>query len=87
LPRHCGELRCVADSDLRFYPLRPNQPQVLCRRQSAPATPLPMTERDDQNPQFANRCRPGDHPGVFATDLYAKAYGYVSQINNDMATM
>ena len=53
-------------------------------RQSAPATPLPMTERDDQNPQFATVVVPATIQAFFATDLYAKAYGYVSQINNDI---
>jgi multidrug efflux pump subunit AcrA (membrane-fusion protein) len=53
-------------------------------KQSAPATPLPTTERDDQNPQFATVVVPATIQAFFATDLYAKAYGYVSQINNDI---
>jgi multidrug efflux pump subunit AcrA (membrane-fusion protein) len=43
-----------------------------------------MTERDDQNPQFATVVVPATIQAFFATDLYAKAYGYVSQINNDI---
>jgi multidrug efflux pump subunit AcrA (membrane-fusion protein) len=53
-------------------------------KQSAPVTPLPMTERDDQNPQFATVVVPATIQAFFVTDLYAKAYGYVSQINNDI---
>jgi len=43
-----------------------------------------MTEGDDQNPQFAAVVVPATIQAFFATDLYAKAYGYVSQINNDI---
>jgi hypothetical protein len=47
-------------------------------KRSEPATPLTMTERDDQNPQFATVVVPATIQAFFATDLYAKAYGYVS---------
>src|SRR3984893_11023765 len=53
-------------------------------RQSAPATRLPMTERDRQNPQFATVVVPATIQAFFVTELYAKAYGYVSQINVDI---
>jgi len=53
-------------------------------RQSAPATRLPMTERDGRNPQFATVVVPATIQAFFVTELYAKAYGYVSQINVDI---
>src|SRR4029077_415342 len=53
-------------------------------RQSVPATRLPMTERDGQNPQFATVVVPATIQAFFVTELYAKAYGYVSQINVDI---
>ena len=43
-----------------------------------------MTEGDDQNPQFAAVVVPATIQAFFVTDLYAKAYGYVSQINVDI---
>ena len=49
-----------------------------------PATRLPMTERDGQNPQFATVVVPATIQAFFVTELYAKAYGYVSQINVDI---
>jgi multidrug efflux pump subunit AcrA (membrane-fusion protein) len=53
-------------------------------KQPAPATPLPPTERDDENPRFATVVVPATIQAFFVTDLYAKAYGYVSQINVDI---
>jgi multidrug efflux pump subunit AcrA (membrane-fusion protein) len=53
-------------------------------KQSAPATPLPTTERDGENPRFATVVVPATIQAFFVTDLYAKAYGYVSQINVDI---
>jgi multidrug efflux pump subunit AcrA (membrane-fusion protein) len=53
-------------------------------KQSAPAGPLPVSERDDQNPQFATVVVPATIQAFFVTDLYAKAYGYVSQIHADI---
>jgi multidrug efflux pump subunit AcrA (membrane-fusion protein) len=52
--------------------------------QPAPAAPLPTTERDDQDRQFATVVVPATLQAFFVTDLYAKASGYVSQINNDI---
>ena len=43
-----------------------------------------MTERDGQNPQFATVVVPATIQAFFVTELYAKAYGYVSQINVDI---
>ena len=43
-----------------------------------------MTERDGQSPQFATVVVPATIQAFFVTDLYAKAYGYVSQINDDI---
>jgi multidrug efflux pump subunit AcrA (membrane-fusion protein) len=53
-------------------------------QQSAPATPLPRGERDDQNRQFATVVVPATVQAFFATDLYAKGSGYVSHVNNDI---
>jgi multidrug efflux pump subunit AcrA (membrane-fusion protein) len=53
-------------------------------KQSAPATPLPITGRDGENPQFAPVVVPATIQAFFVTDLYAKAYGYVSQIQVDI---
>jgi multidrug efflux pump subunit AcrA (membrane-fusion protein) len=53
-------------------------------KQPAPAAPLPMAEGDDQNPQFAAVVVPATIQAFFVTDLYAKAYGYVSQIHVDI---
>jgi len=46
-------------------------------KQPAPVTPLPMTKRDGQNPQFATVVVPATIQAFFVTDLYAKAYSYV----------
>jgi multidrug efflux pump subunit AcrA (membrane-fusion protein) len=51
---------------------------------SAPATPSPRAERDDQNPQSATVVVPATIQAFFATNLYAKSSGYVSQVNNDI---
>jgi multidrug efflux pump subunit AcrA (membrane-fusion protein) len=53
-------------------------------KQSAPATRLPTTKRDGQSPQFATVVVPATIQAFFVTDLYAKAYGYVSQIHVDI---
>ena len=45
---------------------------------------MATTERDDQDPQSATVIVPATIQAFFVTDLYAKAYGYVSQINVDI---
>jgi multidrug efflux pump subunit AcrA (membrane-fusion protein) len=53
-------------------------------KQPVLANPSPKAESDDKSRQLATVVVPATIQAFFATDLYAKAYGYVSQIHVDI---
>ena len=49
-----------------------------------PSSPSPKAESDNKGQPFTTVVIPATVQAFFATDLYAKESGYISQVNNDI---